>query len=116
MRRLIPFFGVLALLIASVAPAQVLDIPITGDYDGDGKPDMAIFRPSDGTWFILLSSTNYTTSIAKAWGTSGDIPLSGDFDGDGKTDLAIYRPSTGMWYVLLSSANYTTSLVRAWGT
>jgi hypothetical protein len=38
--------------------------PAPADYDGDGKADLAVFRASTGYWYVLLSSTNYTTSIA----------------------------------------------------
>jgi hypothetical protein len=100
---------------SSVAWGQIGDIPVTGDYDGDGKTDAAVFRPSTGVWYIKESSTNNTTSLSYTWGASTDIPVPGDYDGDGRTDIAVYRPSTGMWYILLSSSNYTTSVSYQWG-
>jgi len=71
------------------------------DADGDGFGDFRIFRPSNGTWFILNSGSN-TTNIVQ-WGQNGDIPVDGDFDGDKLADIAVYRPSEGGWYVLRSS-------------
>jgi hypothetical protein len=86
-------------------------VPITGDFDGDGKTDVAIYRPSNGFWYILRSSDG---SLQQAqWGASGDVPITGDFDGDGKTDVGVYRPSTGTWYIQRSSAG--TTMQVQWG-
>jgi hypothetical protein len=48
------------------------DVPIPGYYDGDQTVDPAIFRPSTGLWFAVLSGGG-TSSIA-GMGTSSDVP------------------------------------------
>ncbi len=72
------------------------------DFDGDGKSDISVFRPSDGYWYIAKSSGGYSSV---RWGLATDTPVSGDYDGDGKADLAVFRrtPFTtlvknNMWY------------------
>ena len=85
------------------------------DFDGDGRTDIAVFRPQSGTWFVLKSSTNFSTQATYAWGAPGDIAVPGDYDGDGKLDLAVFRPSSGVWFILKSSTDFSTSTAYQWG-
>ncbi len=91
----------------SAAGARIVD----GDFDGDGKSDFALFRPTTGAWHILRSGS--LTGSAQTWGGAGDIPLRGDFDGDGRADVAIFRPSSGAWYIVRSST--PTGTTQTWG-
>ena len=74
---------------------------MTGDFDGDSRNDLTVFRPSTGAWYTLRSSDGGFQAVG--WGLSDDIPVAGNYDGDNKTDVAVFRQSTGYWYILRSS-------------
>ena len=74
---------------------------VKNDFDGDGKADKVIFRPSNGMWCIVDSSTG-RAHCDGPWGMIGDIPVANDYDNDGTTDKAIWRPSNGYWGIINS--------------
>jgi hypothetical protein len=73
------------------------------DFDGDGRTDISIFRPSVGEWWYSRSSDSQVR--VGQFGNSSDILTPGDFTGDGKADIAFWRPSTGEWFILRSEDN-----------
>ncbi|HEY8561717.1 MAG TPA: FG-GAP-like repeat-containing protein [Pyrinomonadaceae bacterium] len=68
------------------------------DFDGDGKSDLAVFRPSESNWYLMNSTGGFG---AVRFGLAGDKFVPADYDGDGKTDIAVWRD--GRFYILQSS-------------
>ena len=65
----------------------------SGDYNGDGTADVAVFRPGTGMWSVRDLTVAY-------YGISTDNLAPGDYNGDGTADISVFRPSaTGQWFV-----------------
>jgi hypothetical protein len=80
------------------------EVPV--DFDGDTRDDIAVWRATDGMFYILQSATQ--TFRVEPFGQAGDDPsVVGDYNGDGKDDLAVYRPgSPSMWFYKTSPSSY----------
>ncbi|MCD9184868.1 MAG: FG-GAP-like repeat-containing protein [Pyrinomonadaceae bacterium] len=75
------------------------------DYDGDGRDDLAVFRPANANWYIQNSQNGFS---ATQFGIQTDKVIAADFDGDGRSDVAVFRD--GNWYWLNSSNGNFSSL------
>jgi hypothetical protein len=82
--------------------------------------DLAIWRPSNGEWWVMGGTGSQQTAIQ--WGSGGgsgtpsDQTAPGDYDGDGKTDFAVFRESTGTWYIVNSSTGDSTQTYYFFGS
>jgi uncharacterized repeat protein (TIGR01451 family) len=70
---------------------------VVGDFNGDGKLDIAVANSVDGSVSILLGNGDGTFKAATVF-TAGNGPASiaiGDFNNDGKLDLAVFKAGDG---------------------
>jgi RHS repeat-associated protein len=102
-------------------PGIALTNLVTGDFNGDGKTDVAGYDPTTGNWVVGLSNGTggFTT---QTWGNfSPSVDWSnvvvGDFNGSGLADIAAYDAASGTWYVAISNgSSFTTTTWATWNS
>lgn len=102
------FAGVRVLLAkpaASIEFGEPGDVPVVGDWDGDGDDTVGVFR--DGTWTIAnVNSGKKMRPRTFTFGEPGDVPVVGDWDGDGRDTVGVFRDGT--WRLAKSNRSDTS--------
>ncbi|MEM6329915.1 MAG: SdrD B-like domain-containing protein [Planctomycetota bacterium] len=98
-------------------------VPVSGDWDGDGRDEIGFFVA--GYWYLDLNGNGRwdTGDLWAQLGSEADLPVTGDWDGDGKTDIGIFGPAwpRDPWAIsrepgLPDADNYPTRIANADGT
>jgi len=94
------------------------DIPVAGDWNGDGKTQLGVYR--QGQWFLDANGNRKwdadLDTIYANFGVATDLPVSGDMNGDGVSEVGVYRPGTGMWYFDLDGSGSWSGCQGSGGT
>lgn len=87
---------------------------VTGDYNGDGKSDIAFYLPETKEFYVAESTgTNFNFKLyGKFTLTQFDLFKSewftGDFDGNGLSDAILFDEGTGSWILMKNKGGYFT--------
>jgi Subtilase family len=79
------------------------DSPISGDWNGDGRDTIGVYRPSNLSFYLRNTNSAGAPDYSFTYGLKAGTPVVGDWDGDGDETIGLYDANTGYWY--LNQAN-----------
>lgn len=75
------------------------DLPVAGDWNGDGMDTIGLYRSGEGVFYLSDSNTTPTLTYNFAFGNPGDSPFAGRWAVSPVHDgVGVYRNSNGILY------------------
>ena len=106
-------------------PGSSLGETHIGDFNGDGRDDIAGYDTATGEWKVAITDSNATGSSIGfvTWQALGQDRVwtnsrVGDFDGDGRDDIAVQESRFGQWYFMMAAPSNGQAgrfVTRSWG-
>jgi len=96
----------------SFAFGDVHDVPVTGDWDGNGNDTIGVYR--NGRFYLRDSNTAGDADLTFAYGQRNDTPVTGDWDGDGIETIGVYRD--GAFYLRNNNTAGVADLAFTYGS
>jgi hypothetical protein len=90
---------------------SVTDIPLAGDWQGDGVDSWGAHNRKTATFTLATRGE----SLSFVFGARGDIPLAGDWDGDGVDTVGVFTPSTATFALKNANAAGAPDLTFVFG-
>ena len=100
-----PFFAGAAYRYGAITSANCVDVPLAGNFVGDPRAEMAVFRRGRRSTFLVSSPDAATISLP--FGKAFDEPLLGDWNGDGQADVGVRTPRTSTFKLRVAAGQVT---------
>ena len=91
------------------------DIPLIGDWDGNGTITVGVYRPSETTFYLRNTNVAGSPDIIVRFGSPDSQPVVGDWDGDGKATIGTFDRSRAIFSLLNTNAADGKPLVVPFG-
>jgi hypothetical protein len=86
----------------TLAPSD--EVPVTGDWDGDGTCTIGAYNPASERFFLRNSNSagapdagNFKFNVTLA--ASDEVPVTGDWNNDGTDTVGAYNPASERFFL-----------------
>ncbi len=85
--------------VNQLAGPTFADIPIVGDWNGDGVDTVGIYNPGTAEFRLINDHSGNVVDTVFSFGLPGWVPIAGDWNGDGIDTIGVYNPATATYFL-----------------